>query len=149
MNYLSQQAEVSNLIQRYKSGFRVLRQTREEIRRRAAAVRPLLLRAGDNFDIETFLESLIMYNITYDIVEDYELPRGVEASCYPDQLIIHITLSTFNDIVANEGRARFTLFMSSVICSWHIAIRSTGMMVARSNRWKTQNGKRISLPLKC
>jgi Zn-dependent peptidase ImmA (M78 family) len=110
MNYSSQQAEVSKLIQRYKSGFRVRHQTREEIRSRAAAVRPLLLQAGDNFDIETFLESLTMFNITYDVVEDYYLPRGVEAACFPGQMMIHITAATFNDMVDNDGRARFTLF---------------------------------------
>ncbi len=49
------------------------------------------------------------FGIEYQIVEDYELPRGVEAACIPEKSLIQIRNTTYVDACRNDGRARFTI----------------------------------------
>jgi Zn-dependent peptidase ImmA (M78 family) len=93
----------------YKSGFRVQPLSISKIRTTAMSVRQLILPA-DRVDLEEFLEGLIKFGITYDVVEDSYLPPGAEASCIPEDRVIYITLTTFEAVKRNDERARFTIF---------------------------------------
>ncbi|WP_080753463.1 ImmA/IrrE family metallo-endopeptidase [Janthinobacterium lividum] len=94
----------------YKSGFRVKPLSVDKIREKAMSIRPLLLKEQQPCNLANFVESLENFGITYDIVEDSFLPRGVEASCLPEKRLIYITLSTYDAICRNDERARFTIF---------------------------------------
>ncbi len=93
----------------YKSGFRVSKSSVLEIRARAASVRMILMPDGAP-DLEHFVQNLERFGITCDVVEEGFLPPGVEASCLPEKRVIYITSSTYDGIVRNEERARFTIF---------------------------------------
>lgn len=94
----------------YKAGFRVSPLSTGKIREKAMSIRPLLMQGEQPCDLGTFVESLEKFGITYDIVEETFLPRGVEASCLPEKRLIYITLSTYEAICRNDERARFTIF---------------------------------------
>jgi Zn-dependent protease with chaperone function len=93
----------------YKSGFRVAKSSVREIRTKAVSVREILMPEGVP-DLELFLGELERFGITYDVVDDGYLPPGVEATCLPEKRLIYITASTYDSIVRNEDRARFTIF---------------------------------------
>lgn len=93
----------------YKSGFRVAKSSVWEIRAKAMSIRAILMPEGV-LDLELFLGGLEKFGITVDVVEDGYLPPGVEATCLPEQRLIYITASTYDSIVRNEERARFTIF---------------------------------------
>lgn len=61
-------------------------------------------------DLELFLGGLEKFGITVDVVDDGFLLPGVEATCLPEKRLIYITASTYDSIVRNEERARFTVF---------------------------------------
>jgi hypothetical protein len=94
----------------HKAGFRVRPLSNDKIREKAMHLRPLLMAGEQPCDLGTFVEGLERFGITYDIVDDTFLPRGVEASCLPEKRIIYITLSTYEAICRNDERARFTIF---------------------------------------
>lgn len=94
----------------YKTGFRVKPLSTGKIRTKAMNIRSLLIPNEGDFDLCDFIEKLERFGITYDVVEDTFLPAGVEASCIPEERIIYIALSTYQDICRNDGRARFTIF---------------------------------------
>jgi Zn-dependent peptidase ImmA (M78 family) len=93
----------------YRSGFRVAKSSVLEIRARAMSVRDILIPNGIP-DLELFVESLENFGITYVVVEEGYLPALVEASCIPDKRVIYITASTYDDVIRNGDRARFTIF---------------------------------------
>lgn len=93
----------------YNSGFRVPPMSVAKIRAAAMQVRSLLIPDGAP-DLEAFVGSLERFSITCDVVDDNFLPRGVEASCIPEQRVIYIAASTYDAICRNDGRARFTIF---------------------------------------
>lgn len=94
----------------HKAGFRVSPLSNNKIREKAMHLRPLLMAGRQPCDLGTFVEGLERFGITYDIVEDTFLPRGVEATCLPEKRLIYITLSTYQAICKNDERARFTIF---------------------------------------
>lgn len=98
------------MIGNYKAGFRVKPLSVARIRTTATNIRSILIPSGSDFDLGTFIEGLERFGITYDIVDDTFLPRGVEASCIPEKRVIYITASTYRDACRNDERARFTIF---------------------------------------
>jgi Zn-dependent protease with chaperone function len=73
------------------------------------SVRDILIPDGVP-DLELFLESLENFGITYDVVDEGYLPPNVEASCLPEKRVIYITSSTYEGVIRNDDRARFTIF---------------------------------------
>lgn len=98
------------MVGNYKAGFRVKPLATKEIRTKAMNIRSILIPSGPDFDLGTFIEGLEHFGITYDIVDDTYLPRGVEASCIPEDRIIYITTSTYRAACRNDERTRFTIF---------------------------------------
>ena len=95
---------------KYKTGFRVPPLSVEKIRAKAENLRPLLLPGEGPCHHEAFVGRLEEFGISYDVVEDNYLPKGVEASCLPEKRIIYITETTYKAITQNDERARFTIF---------------------------------------
>lgn len=93
----------------YKSGFRVSRACIAEIRATAMSVRSILMPHGAP-DLELFVESLEQFGITYHVAERGVLLPGVEASCLPEKRLIEISESTYEGVIRNDERARFTIF---------------------------------------
>lgn len=64
-------------------------------------------------DMGVFLESLIIFGITYDVIDDSEMPGLLshsEACCIPERRLIYLTNETYFSACANDPRARFTIF---------------------------------------
>lgn len=93
----------------YENGFRVPPMSVDDIRRAAERLRPILAPTGAP-DLENFVQSLEQFGISYDVMEDDLLPPGVEASCLPERREITISATTYNGVIRNDGRARFTVF---------------------------------------
>jgi hypothetical protein len=94
----------------YKEGFKVPGLSGAKIRATAMQVRAILMANGNCPDLEKFVNGLDKYGISVDVVDEGFLPRGVEASCIPEQRTIFVTASTYADICRNDERARFTIF---------------------------------------
>lgn len=82
------------------------------------SVRASALKTRDKFgmgdaavDGPRLLESLVSFDITYDIVPNSYLLElgGVEASWQPDERCMSITQSTYDRLVGGDGRARYTI----------------------------------------
>lgn len=94
----------------YENGFRVPPMSVDSIRLAAERLRPKLAPDGAP-DLENFVQSLEhKFGINYDVVEDHLLPPGVEASCLPERRQIVISATTYDGVIRNDGRARFTVF---------------------------------------
>ena len=63
--------------------------------------------------LEVFLESLSIYGITVDVLED-ELATvfsfGAEAVCVPEAATIYLSEVTYSKACANDPRTRFTIY---------------------------------------
>lgn len=93
-----------------RNGFRVPPKKIVEIRAHALRARSVFgLSPGTFFSMGPFLEQLRDFAITLDVVEDDELPSGVEACCIPEQGTLVLNLSTYSAACADEGRSRFTV----------------------------------------
>ena len=91
-------------------GYRVSPRTIANIRAHALAVREMLIaRNAPFFRMEPFIEGLLDYGITYDVVDDDELPLGIEACCVPEHLLITFSNSTYEKACNDDPRARFTV----------------------------------------
>lgn len=87
--------------------------TIESIRGTATAVRQIMKLADRPPPLENFLESLVDYGITVDVVEDHDFTlfnAGVEAACIPEQATIALTTQTYQSARRNDPRTRFTIF---------------------------------------
>jgi hypothetical protein len=60
------------------------------------------------FQMADFLEQLFRYGITYDVIENHEMPIGVEACSLPERLLMQLSEHTYNAACRDEPRARFT-----------------------------------------
>ncbi len=92
-------------------GFRVAPRSTLDIRRHAIHVRNVLGLdpAIGFFPMADFIESLFEYGINYDVVDQGELPQGVEACCVPEHRIIMLTQDTYDQACRDTPRARFTV----------------------------------------
>ena len=91
-------------------GFRVRARNTDSIRRQALAIRPLLVpKNAPFFEMGWFIERLFDFGITCDVVEAKELPRGVEACCAPEHLLIQFSEQTYSRACRDDPRARFTV----------------------------------------
>jgi len=92
------------------NGFRVSPRSIADIRETATRARAAL-----DFrwpvPLGRFLERLLIYSITYDVVENRgALPPGVEACWVPENLTLYLTNRVYNEACANDPRALFTVF---------------------------------------
>ena len=91
-------------------GYRVPPRRIADIRAHALAVRESLIAPNAPFfRMEPFIEGLLEYGITYDVVDDNELPFGVEACCIPERLLMTFSNSTYEKACKDDPRARFTV----------------------------------------
>jgi hypothetical protein len=91
-------------------GYRVPPLKIANIRTHALAVRGKLVASNDAFfGMEHFIESLINYGITCDVVDEDELPFGIEACCVPERLLITFSNTTYEKACNDDPRARFTV----------------------------------------
>jgi hypothetical protein len=60
-------------------------------------------------DLELFVGSLEERGITFDVVDE-GLPDHVEASCVPEDRTIYLSAATYEGVIRNDDRARFTIF---------------------------------------
>jgi hypothetical protein len=81
----------------------------EGIRERALGVRSVLNLPDTPVDMAVFLESLVGWGITLDVVEDYDM-LGSEAYCVPETATIYLSNTTYAKACANDPRTRFTIF---------------------------------------
>ena len=92
------------------NGFRVNPRSINDIRRIASFIRKVFFPHGEHVvDTETLLEKLPDYGMRVEILEDNELPRGVEACCIPETLTIYLKESTYSFVRNGNPRARFTV----------------------------------------
>lgn len=136
----------------YKSGFRVPASNVVAIRKAAMSVRGPLMPDGAP-DLESFVGSLEQFGITCDVVPNGFLPEGVEASCLPEKRLIYITASTYDGVIGNDGRARFTIFhelghlLLAHSRSFHRDM-STSFQVYENSEWQAdQFAAEILMPL--
>lgn len=92
------------------NGFRVSPRSIADIRETAKRARAAL-----NFRwpvaLDRFLEKLVIYSITVDVVENHGvLPPGVEACWVPEDLTLYLTERVYKAACNNEPRALFTVF---------------------------------------
>jgi hypothetical protein len=92
-------------------GFRVAPRSTVDIRRHAMHVREVfgLIPSIGFFRMDEFIESLYEFAVNYDVVEQGELPQGVEACCVPEQRLIMLTQNTYDQACRDSPRARFTV----------------------------------------
>lgn len=94
------------------NGFRVQPRNIHSIRQSANAVRELL-GIGDNIkelSMSRFLDDLASYGVTYDVLEEDDMPHvGVEACCDPQNLLLCLREDVFVRACINDPRARFTI----------------------------------------
>lgn len=84
-----------------------------KIRERALHARNILQLSNGPIDMSAFLESLVKFGITYDVILDSELPDFLlysEACCIPEKAIIYLTEDTYEKARRNEPRTRYTIF---------------------------------------
>lgn len=92
------------------NGFRVPPKSTIAIRAQALKARRVLGVADRPFfPMAIFIERLFDLGITVDIVEDDELPLGVEACCAPESAVIMLSHETYRRAAADDGRGRFTV----------------------------------------
>lgn len=87
--------------------------TIDSIRGTASTVRQIMKMKDRPPDLAPFLESLMDYGITYDVIEDHDFTlfqAGVEAVCIPEQATIALTAETYRAARRNDPRTRFTIF---------------------------------------
>lgn len=93
-------------------GFRVPPTSVQHIRLVADHARQVL-EIGEHvgaLNIGYLLERLTEYGITYDVLEESEMPHlDVEACCIPERLLICIREDVYIKACENECRARFTI----------------------------------------
>lgn len=94
------------------AGFRVSGRSISEIRGAALRIRETFKLPEGRFDLEVFLESLYLWGVTVDVVEDDDeiIPDGVEACCVPEQLTIYLRRAVYESARRSEPRALFTVF---------------------------------------
>lgn len=83
------------------------------IREQAVRVRALLGLPDSAVDLEVFLESLVRYGVTLDVVEESEMPgfpMNSEAYCVPENATIYLSTATYEKACRNDPRTRFTIF---------------------------------------
>ena len=87
--------------------------TIDSIRGTASSVRQIMKLPERPPDLATFLESLVDYGITCDVIDDHDFTlfhAGVEAVCIPEQATIVLTNETYRAARHNDPRTRFTIF---------------------------------------
>ena len=92
-------------------GYKATPQSKRSLRGIALSARQKLDLGDGAIDGAALLEKLVLFGITYDIVEDSFLLDfgGVEASWRPDELCMHVTDSTYRRLAQGNGRALFTI----------------------------------------
>ena len=82
-----------------------------EIRSIATTTRKLLgLEVGDTNTWRLLDRLSVEYGVTYDVVEDHEMPHHhAEACCIPDQAIIYLPEKSVSAIDRGDPRVRFTV----------------------------------------
>jgi hypothetical protein len=92
------------------NGFRVSPRSIADIRETATRAR-VALDFRWPVPLGRFLEQLVIYSITVDVVENHGvLPPGVEACWVPEDLTLYLTESVYKAACANDPRALFTVF---------------------------------------
>lgn len=91
------------------NGFRVRPTSIHSIRHCAEATRCLFELTEPAIDVEALLEKLADWGLSYEVVDDDYLPRGVEACYVPEELTIYLTETTYQAARRGEPRARFTV----------------------------------------
>lgn len=91
-------------------GYRVAPRTIVGIREHALAVRKTLLpKQSAFFRMAPFIEQLHEYGIVYDVVDEDELPIGIEACCIPEHRLVTFSSDTYQKACEDDPRARFTV----------------------------------------
>lgn len=91
-------------------GYRVAPRNIVGIRERALAVRKILLpKQLAFFRMAPFIEQLYEYGIVYDVVDEAELPVGIEACCIPEFGLVTFASDTYRKACEDDPRARFTV----------------------------------------
>jgi len=114
-------------------GYRVPKSSIAKIRTHALAVRQkLIARDAPFFRMAPFIEGLFEYGITCDVVDDAELPFGIEACCVPERLLITFSNITYEKACSDDPRARFTV------------IHELGhILLAHTRTFNREDGKKI------
>ncbi|MEK6369020.1 MAG: ImmA/IrrE family metallo-endopeptidase [Burkholderia gladioli] len=83
-----------------------------DIRHRAALARDAFAIRGGRIDLGRFLENLVRFSITLDVLPDSggSLPPNVEACWIPESLTLCLRESVYRDACHNDPRALFTVF---------------------------------------
>jgi len=85
----------------------------DSIRNIAMHSRSVLALPENPIDMSYFLEYLFKFGITYDIIDDSEMPGFLshsEACCIPERATIYLTSETYKKACKNDPRTRFTIF---------------------------------------
>jgi IrrE N-terminal-like domain len=92
------------------NGYWVTPRSTALIREHVKRVRPVLVQRNSSFfPMGQFIERLAALEITVDVVENNDLPAGVEACCIPERLLMQLRLSTYEGACRDDPRARFTV----------------------------------------
>ena len=94
-------------------GYMVAPLSTEAIRKHANNVRDVLCLPDEFVDLGIFLESLVNYAITLDVIDDVDMPGfslHSEACCIPETATIYLTSETYTKACFNDPRTRFTVF---------------------------------------
>lgn len=85
----------------------------DKIRKVAMYAAQILQLPETPVDMGFFLESLVKFDITYDVIDSSEMPGLLshsEACCIPEMRTIYLTTETYSRACVNDPRARFTIF---------------------------------------
>ena len=85
----------------------------DDIRQVAVNVRKVLGLTGTPVNLCDFLDGLMKFGITAEVIEDEDstfLIAGVEAYCNPETATITLTAQTYQAARRNDPRTRFTIF---------------------------------------
>lgn len=94
-------------------GYLVLPSSIDKIRSIAARARNVLSLPNGPINMESFLEQLVKFGITVDVIDDVEVPGFLthsEACCIPESATIYITAQTYEKACNNDSRTLFTVF---------------------------------------
>lgn len=138
-------------------GYMVAPLSTEAIRKHANNVRDVLCLPDEFVDLGIFLESLVNYAITLDVIDDVDMPGfslHSEACCIPETATIYLTSETYTKACSNDPRTRFTIFHELghlVLCHTRKLHRGQDTREARpymDSEWQAdQFAAEITMPL--